>query len=85
MDSNEKVGFTMKQGDRVPGYRKLSEEELSLIKESKSLEASFNAFIDKLRSTAGVDQRNVSLAATYGEEAFMRAVRSVAQPERLLP
>lgn len=77
--------FTMKQGDRVPGYRKLSEEELGLVAESKELEAHFNAFIDKLKATPGIDQRNVALAATHGEDAFMRAVRAVAQPIRLLP
>lgn len=70
------------QHRKIAGYRDLSQTEIDLMNEAKALERKFNSLIDKLRSTAGLDQRNVALAQTHGEDAFMRAVRAVAQPER---
>ncbi len=71
------------QHRKIAGYRELSPAEVALMNEAKEIEARFNGFIDKLRGTSGIDQRHVSLAQTHGEDAFMRAVRAVAQPARL--
>ncbi len=71
------------QHRKISGYRELSQEEIDLMNVVKQFEASFNSLIDSLRAAATLDQRNVSLAATAGEEAFMRAVRAIAQPERI--
>lgn len=70
------------QHRKIAGYRELSQNEIDLMNEAKAIERRFNGFIDKLRATDGLDQRNVALAQTHGEDAFMRAVRSIAQPER---
>ncbi len=70
------------QHRKITGYRELSETEINLMNEIKALEAQWNGVIDRLRATEGLDQRQIAIAATDGESAFMRAVRSVAQPER---
>ena len=72
------------QHRKISGYRELTEAEIALMNEAKALEAKFNGLIDRLRSTAGIDQRQVAIAATDGESAFMRAVRSIARPERIV-
>ena len=70
------------QHKKITGYRDLSQDEIDAMNGIKHLEAQWNGLIDHLRGVAGVDQRQVAIAATAGEEAFMRAVRAVAQPER---
>jgi hypothetical protein len=71
------------QHRQIAGYRELNADEIALMNEAKAIERRFNSFIDKLRAAPGIDQRNVAMAATHGEDAFMRAVRAVAQPARL--
>lgn len=70
------------QHRKIAGYRELSAEEIGLMNEAKAIERRFNSFIDKLYQCPTIDRRNVALAATHGEDAFMRAVRAVAQPTR---
>lgn len=70
------------QHKKISGYRDLSQAEIDLMNECKALEAQWNGLIDRLRANADLDQRQVSIAATDGESAFMRAVRAVARPER---
>jgi major membrane immunogen (membrane-anchored lipoprotein) len=71
------------QHKKISGYRDLSQAEIDSMNAVKALEAKFNSLIDRLRNMEGVDQRNAALAATHGEDAFMRAVRAIAQPARL--
>lgn len=70
------------QHRKIAGYRELSETEIGLMNEVKGYEARFNGLIDRLRATPSLDQRHVALAATAGEDAFMRAVRAIAKPDR---
>ena len=70
------------QHKKITGYRDLTQAEIDLMNQAKALEAQWNDFIDRLRSDQDVDQRQVSIAATDGESAFMRAVRAIARPER---
>lgn len=70
--------------DKIPGYRSLNEREVELINEIKQLEARWNSLIDRLKVAPSIDPRQVAIAQTEGESAFMRAVRAVAQPERLV-
>lgn len=70
------------QHKKITGYRDLSQEEIDAMNGIKALEGKFNGMIDYLRSLTSADQRQVSIAATAGEDAFMRAVRAVAQPQR---
>lgn len=70
------------QHRRISGYRELSQAEINLMNEVKAHEAVWNGLVDRLRAAPGLDQRNVALAVTAGEDAYMRAVRAIAQPER---
>jgi hypothetical protein len=71
------------QHRKIAGYRELTQEEIALMNEVKALEARFNHLIDKLRRIDTLDQRQVAIAQTDGESAFMRAVRAIARPERI--
>jgi hypothetical protein len=70
------------QHQKISGYRDLSQAEIDGMNAVKHLEAQFNGLIDHLKALPGVDGRQVALAATHGEDAFMHAVRAIAQPER---
>ena len=70
------------QHRKITGYRELSQSEIDMMNEIKEFEASWNGLIDRLREMKDVDQREVSIAVTEAEHAFMRAVRSVARPDR---
>lgn len=70
------------QHKKIAGYRDLSQDEIDVMNGIKALEASFNGMIDMLKTLPGLDGRQIALAATHGEDAFMHAVRAVAQPER---
>lgn len=71
------------QHKKITGYRDLSQAEIDLMNEVKEHEAKWNGLVDRLKAMGtSVDQRNVAIAATEGENAYMRAVRAIAQPER---
>jgi len=71
------------QHKKITGYRDLSQAEIDLMNEVKAHEAKWNGLVDRLKAMgSSVDQRNVAIAATEGENAYMRAVRAIAQPER---
>lgn len=72
----------------VHGYTAQSQTNVELANEAKELEERVQRFIDKLfhRQENGVmscDPRNLALARTYTEEAFMRIVRSIFKPQRI--
>lgn len=70
------------QHKKITGYRDLSQAEIDAMNDVKALEATFNGLIDFLKQIPDIDQRQVALAATHGEDAFMHAVRAIAKPER---
>lgn len=70
------------QHKKITGYRDLTQREIDAMNSVKHLEAQFNGLVDFLKDMPEVDQRQVALAATHAEEAFMHAVRSIAKPER---
>lgn len=72
------------QHTKIAGYRDLNADEIAMMNVVKGLEAKFNRMVDDLRQNKTVDQRHVALAATAGEDAFMRAVRAIAQPTRIV-
>lgn len=48
------VAHAMEQGDRVKGYRKMSEEELALFNEGKELALLVGAYVKKLEDNRGI-------------------------------
>lgn len=70
------------QHQKITGYRDLSQDEINAMNGVKHLEAQFNGLVDFLKTLPGADPRQVALAATHGEDAFMHAVRAIAKPDR---
>jgi len=68
------------QHKKITGYRDLSEEEIALMNEVKAKAEEVGALLDKLGGAEGLDQRCVAIARTEAQNAFMWAVRAVAQP-----
>ena len=67
-------------GPKVTGYRQLTEGEIALMNSIKTHEAATAEMVNLVRATdpAGEPQRQLALAVTAFEEAFMRTVRAVA-------
>lgn len=72
------------QHKKISGYRDLSQAEINMMNDVKALEAKWNALVDRIAGTRGSPEghRQIAIAKTEGEHAFMRAVRAIALPER---
>lgn len=68
------------QHRHIKGYRDLSEDEIALMNEGKSLAEQVGAFIDKLQGNPNIDGRWVSIGKTHLQQGFMAAIRGIAQP-----
>jgi len=65
----------------IKGYRVLSDEEIALMNEVKSVAEQVGQLVTKLREPAlGLDGRWVSIGATDLQTGFMALVRSIAKP-----
>ena len=62
--------------------RLLSAHEIAALDGVKEVEATVNDMIDGLRLLPGVDQRNLAIAATDFEVAFMWINRAITRPAR---
>ena len=69
------------QHRKIKGYRELSQFEIDLMNEVKSKGAELGELVEKLRTTAGLDQRWISIGATDLQTGLMALTRGVAQPE----
>lgn len=68
------------QHRQIKGYRELSQTEIDVMNEIKAKGAELGELVSKLRNTAGIDQRWVSIGATDLQTGLMALTRSVAQP-----
>lgn len=74
------------QHQKIKGYRDLTEEEISLMNETKELAQKVGELVDKLKASdavpteQGIDLRWVSIGATQLQQGFMALIRSIAQP-----
>lgn len=64
----------------VKGYRTLSESEIAMINEGKTLAENVGTFIDKLLADPNTDKRWVAVGKTQLQQGFMAAIRGIAQP-----
>lgn len=64
----------------IKGYRELSEQEIALMNEVKSLGEDLGNMIATLKQMPEIDQRWVSIAQTDLQKGIMALVRSIAQP-----
>ena len=69
------------QHKHIRGYREFNVNELEAINRIKDSEADTARLVEGIKQVPGVDQRQLSIAVTEFEHAYMRLVRSVAKPE----
>lgn len=72
--------FMENQHRKIKGYRELDQFEIDLMNEIKSKGAELGELVEKLRTTAGLDQRWISIGATDLQTGLMALTRGVAQP-----
>lgn len=68
------------QHREIKGYRELNEAEIETMNEIKTKGAELGELVAKLKATAGLDQRWVSIGATDFQTGLMALTRAVAQP-----
>jgi hypothetical protein len=68
------------QHRKISGYRELSQEEIDLMNDVKSLEDQVGSLVRKIQSTEGLDHLLVDYATKDLKQGFMWLVRAIAQP-----
>lgn len=74
------------QHRQIKGYRELTQDEIDLMNEAKSLAEQVGKFIGKLEATNAqtgghcLDMRWVSIGKTDLQKGFMSLIRGIAQP-----
>ena len=69
------------QHKQISGYRDLTEEEIALMNVIKEDEKLIAHLLGIVKQTPNVNMRNIAIARTAFEDAFMRLVRAVARLE----
>lgn len=69
------------QHRKIKGYRELSQEEIDLMNEIKSIGIELGELVARLRAQDGIDQRWVNIGETDLQTGLMALTRSVAKPE----
>lgn len=70
------------QHRQIKGYRELSQEEIDLMNEVKTLGATLGILVSKLRTMPDLDQRWVSIGQTDLQTGLMALTHSIAKEER---
>lgn len=68
------------QHKQIKGYRDLSQEEINLMNEAKSLAVQVGDLVAKIQATPLTDKRWASIGQTDLQKGFMSIIRAVAQP-----
>ncbi len=68
------------QQPKITGYRQLNEAEAAMMNEIKAKGVELGELVAKMRSTAGLDGRWISIGATDLQTGLMALTRAVAQP-----
>lgn len=69
------------QHRKIKGYRELSQEEIDLMNEIKTMGQMLGGLVSAVRSHESVDQRWASIGATDLQTGLMALTRAVAKPE----
>lgn len=64
----------------IIGYRQLTEAEAALANEGKALAERVGAYVERLRTTNGLDQRWIAIGRTDIQQGFMALTRGIFQP-----
>ena len=68
------------QHKQIKDYRDLSQEEIDLMNEAKSLAVQVGDLVAKIQATPLTDKRWASIGQTDLQKGFMSLIRAVAQP-----
>ena len=68
------------QHKQIKGYRDLSQEEIDLMNEAKSLAVQVGDLVAKIQATPLTDKRWASIGQTDLQKGFMSLIRAVAKP-----
>ena len=68
------------QHEKISGYRDFDQGTVDVINEIKSLEWQVALYWNALSSEDNADKRELALARTHFEDAFMHFVKAVAKP-----
>ncbi len=68
------------QHKQIKVYRDLSQEEIDLMNEAKSLAVQVGDLVAKIQATPLTDKRWASIGQTDLQKGFMSLIRAVAQP-----
>lgn len=69
------------QHTKIKGYRDLSQEEIDLMNEVKSMSEKVGALCSSLRlSSEELDSRWIAIGETQLQQGFMALTRAIAQP-----
>lgn len=68
------------QHKQIKGYRDLSQEEIDLMNEAKSLAVQVGDLVTKIQATPLTDKRWASIGQTDLQKGFMSLIRAIAQP-----
>jgi len=68
------------QHKQIKGYRDLSQEEIDLMNEAKSLAVQVGDLVAKIQAAPLTDKRWASIGQTDLQKGFMSLIRAVAQP-----
>lgn len=71
----------MDSKQEIKGYRKLNEQEINLINDSKVLDEECGRFLERLSSVDSIDKRFLAIGKTNIQLGFMSVVRAIAKPE----
>lgn len=69
------------QHKKITGYRDLTDTEINLMNDAKSMASGIGAFITTLETLPDIDKRWLAIAKTDLQKGFMALVRSIAKPE----
>ena len=68
------------QHKQIKGYRDLSQEEINLMNEAKSLAVQVGDLVANIQANPLTDKRWASIGQTDLQKGFMSLIRAVAQP-----
>ena len=69
------------QHQKIKGYRDLSQDEINMMNESKSIAIQVGKVIEDLEKLPDIDKRWLAIAKTDLQKGFMSLIRSIAKPE----
>lgn len=68
------------QHKQIKGYKDLSQEEIDIMNEAKSLAVQVGDLVAKIQANPLTDKRWASIGQTDLQKGFMSLIRAVAQP-----